>query len=65
MSFLFLVERPGIKEDFVAHDQAVFERHQRCRAADSDGFGKIHIIGQHRLVLGTELRVHFNTLDET
>jgi hypothetical protein len=42
MSFLFLVERPRIKEDLVAHDQAVFERHQGCRA-----------IADGKLVLGT------------
>ncbi len=33
---LCLVERPGIKEDLIAHDQAVFERHQGCRAANPD-----------------------------
>lgn len=61
---LFLAEGPGIKKELTARNQAVFERHEHCRAGDSDGLGKFHIIGQHRLVLGAELRVHFDALDE-
>src|ERR1700691_3919653 len=64
MYLQLLVKRPGIKEDLVADDQAVFERHQGCRAADPDRWDKLHIVSQHRLLLGTEFRVYFNAIDE-
>jgi hypothetical protein len=60
----FLPKGRVSKEELATRDQTVFERHKHCCAGDPDGLGKFHIIGRHRLVFGTELRAHFDAIDE-